>query len=215
MFVDEASQASDADMVTLFNSIAFSSIPYDERWPRISLLGDPYQLPPNTRTQRPQCYYYTKKLSFLERMTPEGSPYLRGLNKIPTVQLNIQYRMVPPIAAVANVVSRRNVRTRITNRGRVDFIAPIPDPRYPPFLYNGFFGDLVHADISNHVMWFDPYVDPRNAQVDILQELNDEIGNQFLEVSPLEAVALEAVYTMFMVMIGEMRFVRNTAILSP
>ena len=95
VIVDEASQVSDLDMFILLNFIASSSNPYETAWPRMCYVGDPYQLPPPTIWNLPPCYYYTRKLSFLERMTPESSPFLRGENKITAVHLNIQYRMLP------------------------------------------------------------------------------------------------------------------------
>ena len=215
VFVHEASQVSDSDLFPLFDNIAFLSTPYEERWPRISFLGDPYQLPPNTRAQRPQCYYYTKKLSFLERMTPECSPFLRGLNKTPTVQLNTQYRMVPEISEVANIVARRDVRTRIIPPDRSVLTTPIRNGAYPPMLFNGFFADFPFAAVSQHLLWVDPYVDPRHAAIDIVQKLNDEVDNNYEEVSPLEAVAVEAVYSCLMSEIPELEAVGNMSVLSP
>lgn len=53
-------------------------------------------LPLNNRGQRQASNYYTKKRSFLDCMTPQCLPVLCGL-KMPTVQLNIQYRIVPEI----------------------------------------------------------------------------------------------------------------------
>lgn len=42
-----------------------------------------------------------------ERMAHECSPFLHGLNKMPTVQLKTQYHIVPGICAVAKVMSYR------------------------------------------------------------------------------------------------------------
>lgn len=95
VIIDKASEVSDSDLVILFNIILYSSQPNEDTWPRISLVGDSYHLPPNTRGYRAPSYYYAKKLSFQERITPECSPFLRGLNKISTLQLTVQYLMVP------------------------------------------------------------------------------------------------------------------------
>lgn len=92
--IDEVSEVYCSGNSILLSIIAYSSEPYEVTSPRLCFVGDSYQFPPNTQSQRPPCNYYTK-LSFLERMTPESSPFLRVLNKIPTVQLNMQYHMVP------------------------------------------------------------------------------------------------------------------------
>lgn len=112
-FIDEEPRVSDSDLFPLLNSISFVSQSYGQTWPRISFISYTYHLPPNTSTQRPPCYYYTKKRSFLELMTPLFPSYLQGLNKIPTMQLNMQYRTFPDIAYMANALSLRNLYTSI------------------------------------------------------------------------------------------------------
>lgn len=57
------------NLLPLINRIAFSRQKYEQTCPRVSFTGDPVQFAPNRRAQRPPCYYYTKKLSVLERMT--------------------------------------------------------------------------------------------------------------------------------------------------
>lgn len=54
--VYDVSQVSDADIFPLLSSIAFAQQEYKQTWSLISFLGDPYQLPLNTRAQRPPCY---------------------------------------------------------------------------------------------------------------------------------------------------------------
>lgn len=56
VLVEKHSKVSYADLFPLFNSNGYTSHPYEQRWTPISFIGDPYQLPPITRPQRPRCY---------------------------------------------------------------------------------------------------------------------------------------------------------------
>lgn len=105
VLVNNSSQVSNEDQFPLLNSIEFASQEYEQTWPRISYIWGPYQLPPHTRSRLPLCYYYTIKLSFLERITPKCLPYLHALNKFQTVQSNTQYHMVHDIAGLVNALA--------------------------------------------------------------------------------------------------------------
>lgn len=114
LIIDEASQGFDLDIFIFLNSIAHPSQHYKAIWPRIYILGYPYEVPPNTRVQRPAPYFYTENVSFLDRMTPEYSQFLRFLGRIPTIQIVVQYLMVPDIFDLSNIGSHRNGHTRIS-----------------------------------------------------------------------------------------------------
>lgn len=137
--IDEASQVFDPDLFPLFNSIAFVFQTYEQRWPRISFIGDPYQLLPSTTAQLPPCYYYRKKLSFF--WTFDSVMFtlftLQSLNKIPTIKLNTQYRMVPEISAMINVLSHHNFPTCILPPDRINTTNLERIQRAPPIIYTG------------------------------------------------------------------------------
>lgn len=57
VFIDEAFHVYDSDFFLLFNSVAYTFIPYENTWHRISFIGGPYPLPPITRAMRPVPYY--------------------------------------------------------------------------------------------------------------------------------------------------------------
>lgn len=89
----------------------------------------------------PALYYYSNTLSFLEPISPEYALLLCGLNKITTVQLNTQYRMVPDISTLANAISRRNVQTRIVHGSCVHLTYPSTTGPASPILYTGLITD--------------------------------------------------------------------------
>lgn len=98
------------------------------------------------RNGRP--YYYKKKLSFLELMTPECSLFLRVLNKIHTINLKVQYRMVPAISELANIVSLRNVHSRILSASHCQHTLPNVQVLNCRLFY---FVSRVHAVRTQHL----------------------------------------------------------------
>lgn len=46
--MNEESQVFDADVFQLINCTSYSSQQYDKTWPRISIIDDPYHIPPST-----------------------------------------------------------------------------------------------------------------------------------------------------------------------
>lgn len=144
----EATQVLDAEPFRLFYKFSCTPQSYEQRCPLISFIWDPYRLSPNTRAQRPRCYYDTNKLSFLERIRSEFSLILRGLSKITTIQLDTQHRMVPEIYAVPNVASGRNIRTRILQTDREQVTYPIRGFGCPSIIFDfywGTFSSICHA----------------------------------------------------------------------
>ena len=215
VIVDEASQLSDSELFILMNILACSSNPYDTSWPRMCYVGDPYQLPPNTFCNRPPCYFYTKQLSFLERMIPECSPFLSGQNKIPAVHLNIQYRMLPGICDLADLISMRLVRKIIMPPNWEQLIRREDETSRPPFVYNVIVTDITIADLLNHIVCIDPYVDASNVNShpadDIIQRANDP----WVECSPVEMVEVHAVLPSYYNEMEDHLVLNNMRILSP
>ena len=215
VIVDEVSQISDSELFILMNSLACSSNPYETAWPRMCNVGDPYQLHPTAICNRPPCYAYTKQLSFLERMIPECSPYLRGQNKIPAVHLNVQYRMLPAIGELANLITGRLVRTRIMPPNRDQLTRIEDETARPPFIYNGILADITIADLLNHIVWVDPYVDAANVNSRSVDDIVQRANAPWVEFSPVEMVAVHAVLRSYHLTFGGDRVLNNMRILSP
>lgn len=179
--VDEASQVLGADTFQIFNSISYMSHPYEQRWPRISFVGDPYQLPPNTYAQTTRCYNYSKKLSFLELMTLECSPFLHGLDKIPTLQLNTQHRKVCKICVVANVVSLHNILTRILPPERAQMTLPARGVDEPSIIFSWLFRDYQCKDVTPNILLSDSSVEHDNMTYPLIENSTED-GLCLLEI---------------------------------
>lgn len=89
-------------------------------------------------------------------MNPECSSYLHGLNKITTVQLNVQYPMVLYIEKFGKVVSYRTVLMRILPLERVQ-LYPERVKDASMILYTGTFGDMGFHEVTPHMFLIDPY----------------------------------------------------------
>ena len=203
----------------MLNSIAYAAtitdVPYAQRWPRICLIGDPYQLPPNTQTRVPPAFNYTKNLSLLERLTPECSPYLRGNNKIRTVLLNIQYRMAHAICNSANIISRRTVRTRLVHPAQHQ-LGGVPYAADTPPFHNGLITDMNVDDMFRPVVWIDPYHNDANITDEFVRDFLHDAGDDcWLERSPLEAYAISHVLEQMTNRVQPDRVFHNLRILSP
>lgn len=62
--------------------------------------------------------------------------------KIPSGQLKTQYRTVPEICAVTNVVSNINIRTLILPPERAQMTRPARGVDAPPIIFNGLVRDF-------------------------------------------------------------------------
>lgn len=79
-------------------------------------------------------------------MTPECFSLLHILNKITTVQLKIQFRMVNEICAVSNVVLHGNIRTRIMPPGREQTKYTANDEDSTPIIIRDLLNDFQFND---------------------------------------------------------------------
>lgn len=96
-------------------------------------------------------------------MTPKGSPYFHGLNKITMVQLNNKYRIVPDTADLDNVFSQRDVNTRIITPDRVQMTNKESGEGAPTILWSGLLFDIGFNEETQQMLWFEPGAVRRNV----------------------------------------------------
>lgn len=72
------------------------------------------------------------------------------LQKHPTMLLNVQYRKVPEISAIANAIFNCNVRTRIIPENCSYLTYPSARPRTPQILYTGRMSGLRLDEVQIH-----------------------------------------------------------------
>ena len=88
------------------------------------------------------------------------------------MHLNIQYRMLPQICDLSNVISTRAVKTRIMPPDRDQRTRPGDAEHRVPVVYDGSLRQLTMDHLLNHIVWIDPYADPANLH---MQQLNPVI----------------------------------------
>lgn len=162
----------------------------------------------------PVQYYYKKNLSFLKHMTPEFSPFLFTLNKIPTIQLKVQYQMVPEISALADIVSRRNVHTRIVPANRVQLTHPKRTGTELSTVFTGYLVEMRFEHITPHAVWIYPYVSQHNATSTIVTDEMRHINGYCQERILSEAVVLQIIVETLLNELPVKRIVNHMCILS-
>lgn len=70
--------------------------------------------------------------------------------------------------------------------------------RAQPILYTGLWGDIGFDEVTPHIWWFDNYVQNANLQIRNEQDLNNDVGNEYHEVSPVKAVEVDAYVQSFL-----------------
>ncbi len=183
VFVDEASMASDLDIIPLLGYIRDATGPRNHL-PRISFLGDPLQLPPNTQGQ-PSLSRLIERCSFFERLVTGCVPGIPGSNTVRTIQLDIQYRMHPAICDLVNIISSRNLITVPS----VNTPWMMEDVADPVRIYNGNISQLLtDINFANPLIWIDPYVAlDHNTSSDTYRQLSADFQTT-RETSVLETM---------------------------
>ena len=187
IFIDEASQVSELDMLSLYNELCRA---YDGALPKICKFGDTLQLPPMAHGT-PSMYKLITQCSTLERELPDATPGLPGRNSVTCVLLDVQFRMHTSISTLANSLSQRDVATRIVATNHYA-AAQIQAPRR---YFNGNLYTLTDTQIlTNPVVFFNAYT--RRIELEdtnLYIGLDDEFGEGH------EHSLHEAAFVMFIV----------------
>ena len=143
----------------------------------------------------PSVLTSTKSVSFMERMTPSASIVLKGRNCLPTVELNVQYRMNPVICQLANSICGRVVRSRQTNDR--EWLAGHHSTGETSY-YVGVTEALRRQDLTPTILWIDPYENGNNRHA---PNLNAVVGQMqqgwYDEQSALEVLAVIKVLQLY------------------
>ena len=174
ILIDEASQVSEVDMHSLYNELLRVHTGEHAALPKICKFGDPMQLPPMAHGI-PSMYRLIMQCSPLERELPDETPGLPGRNSVTCVVLCEQYRMHSHVSRLANILSQRNVQTRMihTNQYVYHQINPIIR-RYQGYMENVGEDNLLR----NPVVFFDAYYRAADLQTtQIFNDLHGEFGD--------------------------------------
>lgn len=72
--------------------------------------------------------------------------------------MNTQYRMIPEICKVSNIVSHCNMRMRILLPEREQMTYLEHGFGAPPIILDGLLNDFQLNDVTQEILWLDPYV---------------------------------------------------------
>ena len=195
VIVDESSQAAESDMFPLL-SYLLQVATRTRTFPPIILLGDPMQLGPVVRgSQDGTILGMISKMSMFERMTPTASMFLHGRNCLPTVKLNVQYRMPRVINDMANRLCGRTVRSRALHRQWLGGRTATENLSY--FIAN--IMQLTQAHLNHRALWIDPYEDETNGGEALLHTITTFIDPNapVNEYSCLEVAAVVRVIQLY------------------
>lgn len=95
------------------------------------------------------------------------------------LQLNVQYRIVPQISELENILSHCNIRSLIVPASRVQLTHPELAVTEYSTICTAYLGDMWFEHITSHAVWIDTYISVQNTTSTILTHVMGQINDDF------------------------------------